>query len=760
MFHFFEAIQNKSGDALPGYLVKLFDASGNLVPLYSDNAGTPIVNVSAIADTAVVDANGNVSLFVDYGTYDIGIYSPSGSQIQVVNDVPMGGITITLANGAAVSDRTALAGVLTPVAGQLASLTESGREGTFVFDSSNFVTKFGAPLTTIDPAQGIYVAPSTDTTGASGAWVRKFSGPIEGDWFGPDGVEDGTAINAAIALSGTIGKPRVRLSPKTYNTAINIPLNVAGLTLDLNGATINSTVATNTPALSFAADGAALRNGRLYMTNALPFLNVASTNWVLDNVVIEKPEGSPNIPLYIRAGSDGGRMVGCTLKGSNGIGVAESNNIAIIGNKFIARATGGDDAIAIKAITGSSIGWRIIGNYFENHAAFVSLGSEIGGNGVNDPTYSHVVSDIVVLGNTGKNCVSILYIKPGQIQDYRDGGVHSVVCSNNILRDPSGTKMEHIINITPGRGAFVENIKGTNNVAEGRTNWTAGAAVGYRIYIQDDTGVGTAATRINDIDVGLTLYDPYKGVAAGGAAPGSPFAEAADIGRANTAYGSISDVTVDVDCNGTSGAGINVGGSLDDVVYVRRAKLANINTSGTTIFGGITTTSRLTVSADVSIAMASGQPYYFPTAGSGDVRCPTLARQVYFGTFGAAAGLDAAAWTAPQRCVLMAVDMLTSNTLVADAANQAKVALANMEFANTQFAAWISSTAAGDGSNKRSGTTANVVTSVYRRRDVTLVADQAQALFARDGRLRLTKSNNGTGGATNDTRFEIRCAPY
>lgn len=86
--------------------------------------------------------------------------------------------------------------------GGRAFLAEPGREGNFEFDSSNLSAKVAA-----DPAQGVYVAPSSQPTGASGAWVRKFSGAANVRWFGAvgDGVAgDGAAFVAAIAYLKSI----------------------------------------------------------------------------------------------------------------------------------------------------------------------------------------------------------------------------------------------------------------------------------------------------------------------------------------------------------------------------------------------------------------------------------------------------------------------------------------------------------------------------------------------------------------------------
>lgn len=95
--------------------------------------------------------------------------------------------------------RTILANMTGMTDGQAVVLTEPGREGIFVFHAANVST-----LVTGDPRQGVYVAPSATPSGASGAWVRKFSGRLNVRWFGvvADGVtDDSPAFTAAIATS-------------------------------------------------------------------------------------------------------------------------------------------------------------------------------------------------------------------------------------------------------------------------------------------------------------------------------------------------------------------------------------------------------------------------------------------------------------------------------------------------------------------------------------------------------------------------------
>jgi len=94
-----------------------------------------------------------------------------------------------------VANRAALAAIA-PAAGKATYLTELWREGVFVFDPSNLSAAVAA-----DTLQGIYVAPNSDTSGASGAWVRKYDKEVSVRWFGAVGngsVDDKAAFQAAL----------------------------------------------------------------------------------------------------------------------------------------------------------------------------------------------------------------------------------------------------------------------------------------------------------------------------------------------------------------------------------------------------------------------------------------------------------------------------------------------------------------------------------------------------------------------------------
>lgn len=91
-----------------------------------------------------------------------------------------------------VSSRTALA-ALTPSVGDCAYLTESGREGVFIWSAADQSTQI-----VLDPLQGVYVAPASDSTGGSGAWIRPFwHDPVDDYMFGAiDGADNGAVWTA------------------------------------------------------------------------------------------------------------------------------------------------------------------------------------------------------------------------------------------------------------------------------------------------------------------------------------------------------------------------------------------------------------------------------------------------------------------------------------------------------------------------------------------------------------------------------------
>lgn len=135
----------------------------------------------------------------------------------------IGGIFIPVAN------RTALAALDTS-RHTTAYLKENGREGGFEWNASDLSTKV-----TADTQQGIYVAPSGDVTGASGAWVRSFSGPSSIKWFGAVGdgsTNDAAAFYAAANVTPTtfgFAAPMTLIAVPAGEYSIQSEIDVSGL---------------------------------------------------------------------------------------------------------------------------------------------------------------------------------------------------------------------------------------------------------------------------------------------------------------------------------------------------------------------------------------------------------------------------------------------------------------------------------------------------------------------------------------------------
>lgn len=207
MFHFSEAITNTKGDALIGYYVQITNpATGDVVDIFADENSTPIVSVSGEANKAKVDSDGNASFYIPGGEYNLNIYATDAARlVKTVENKPMVDVNSVANLANTRSDLSALEAE----EGMARNLIESGREGLFVFDTSDLSAEV-----TADPVQGIYVAPDSDDTGASGAWVRKFSGSVNVKWFGATGdgeTDDSAAFTSAIAF--------------LKNTAVNLSAN-------------------------------------------------------------------------------------------------------------------------------------------------------------------------------------------------------------------------------------------------------------------------------------------------------------------------------------------------------------------------------------------------------------------------------------------------------------------------------------------------------------------------------------------------------
>lgn len=122
---------------------------------------------------------------------------------------PSGGTSVPLA-----ADLAALAALDASKAGT-AFLQQEGRAGNFTWDASDLSAEVAA-----DSAQGIYVAPNSDVTGASGAWVRVVQTPAVPEWFGAAG--DGTTDDSAELQAWLDRGGDLRLPGRTYRSSATL----------------------------------------------------------------------------------------------------------------------------------------------------------------------------------------------------------------------------------------------------------------------------------------------------------------------------------------------------------------------------------------------------------------------------------------------------------------------------------------------------------------------------------------------------------
>ncbi|MBD2864956.1 hypothetical protein [Paenibacillus oceani] len=112
--------------------------------------------------------------------------------------------------------------------GQAVAVMKTGRAGLFYFSSGNLSAKVAG-----DPQYGVYIAPNSDTSGASGAWIRQygqaaaFNAKVNIAWFGAagDGVtDDYPAIQGAVDFSLNVFFPEAPVQWRVSQSVVVRPL--------------------------------------------------------------------------------------------------------------------------------------------------------------------------------------------------------------------------------------------------------------------------------------------------------------------------------------------------------------------------------------------------------------------------------------------------------------------------------------------------------------------------------------------------------
>lgn len=419
--------------------------------------------------------------------------------------------------------------------------------------------------------------------------------------------------NAFTAIAGSTWKQKMAF-PAGLTLLCGSGLTAAtnGLIIQGNGATLSSPMTASAALLSITGDAIQVDGLRFYLSagNATPWnINVTGKDCSLNNVALEKLEGTGGYQMYARYTADGLRVTRSRTKGSNGI-YNEASNAAYLYNRFIGRVAGGDDCIAIKGVNDNCRNVLIAHNYIEYLAAGVSFGSEIGVFGANDSNYSRTVGQVVFAGNLLNKCASLAYFKPGAFSDYRDGTIEDVALSNNTLVDLTGAKFERGVVITPNRGARIRNIRGGGNIIRARSIGGSGHLVGaLDIFLLDDAG-GTAECSVSGVEIGIDYSDPYNGLSNSGARPGYPVNNVVLVVR-NGAVGTVSDIVLDIRGNGSANGGLAVGfGIPDNAVRNKQLTLTNVNQTNSSS-GGATLGAAVLMEGPWSVTPAFGPELEF-----------------------------------------------------------------------------------------------------------------------------------------------------
>lgn len=367
--------------------------------------------------------------------------------------------------GSTVATRAILAAIAAPAAGNVRTLTESGRDGEFVFDDSDLSAEV-----TADEYQGVYVPPSTDTTGASGAWVRSHPAPyarrtFDAAWFGclPDGATNNRErMKSATDLLHTLGGGELTLGVGTFAISASDADGsyLRGLALDaLTDVTITG-----------SGRGTVLKITDTGDLNQVKVLNIVGcTNVTVQNLTVH---GNADDAAFVTATADDDpeQMAGVLFQDNDGVTLKNVWPIQTQGDAFTLSSTSGNVNQNIKlidcghhdnarnGITFGGYGWdqvHVVRHYFGANVDTQQIDCEPLGDGtfrgiyVTDPfclmtdtgadEYSFVFAgfaadatteatfaeDVIVRGGNITGGISLAYVSNVLIE-----GVRSISCSN------------------------------------------------------------------------------------------------------------------------------------------------------------------------------------------------------------------------------------------------------------------------------------------------------------------------------------------
>lgn len=166
-----------------------------------------IVSVSQPLRTnagGVPEYDGSPVTLLTNGNYSLAVHDSNASQVYYIPAIFYNDEDVI----SAVADYTSLRAITGSIDGEQISVsyrTIFGDQGggLFQWDSTDHSTATGTGYVDADTDSGIFVAPDSDLTGANGAWVRVYAGPVLAPWFG----NDRDAWQAALAYGEDVHFP-------------------------------------------------------------------------------------------------------------------------------------------------------------------------------------------------------------------------------------------------------------------------------------------------------------------------------------------------------------------------------------------------------------------------------------------------------------------------------------------------------------------------------------------------------------------------
>lgn len=559
------------------------------------------------------------------GTKAIALIAAAEWFTTVQADLGAGGAADAVTHAAT---RAALAALST--SGGPAFLREARREGVFVFDGANLSAQVAA-----DPAQGVYVAPASDVTGATGAWVRKFSGPIDIRWFGAvadctalgAGTDNAAAINGAIAVAALLKGGEILVPRSTLGYRVASSITITG------GVKLCGQGFSQSPGGAFpSAHRASLL---VFDTNTAGLKFFAFTDNAANNQVIEFESSSYSVveDLFVYGG-------GGTAVAAHGIEVRTAVNFRNVrienfaGNGlFITADTAGPNPYGNANCSGFS---RIMARYNGCHGIRIKGGDSNACLFENCDTSFNggagVLDDTTIGGNTyiGHHCNSNNQSNgesiPQETQVQSEfAGLSDANCGSIIFTNAAETS--HVV-----VGAYVEDSFGK------LAHLPAGVLVLGGLLARAGYHSATSAPMVLDSDDGVAKIGTIKSTGSGGVVPvAATIAFNADLG-----WGGVSG---DARINYSSNSGLVMGGagaSEDFVLFNKLGQSAlwvptgtrNITVGGNVAAIGAVSGSNLsgTNSGDQTIVLTGD----VTGSGSGSFAATIGANKVTFAKFVAA----------------------------------------------------------------------------------------------------------------------------